>query len=104
MLGAFHKLRTATQDLLPVSGLGSDLEDDSAALEDTSPVPEIARTRRSASKLPADRSRAQEGQRQHDDLARRLGRSPSSKRGTTKGASSYPAEAFRDRFLCLREV
>jgi hypothetical protein len=34
----------------------------------------------------------------HNDLARRLGRSPSSGRGTIEEASSYPTEAFSDGF------
>jgi hypothetical protein len=77
------------------SGLGSDSEDELATPEDNLTVPHSARMRRSASTPPVDRSRAQEGRCRHKDLARRLGLSPSSEWGTTKGASSYPVEAFR---------
>jgi hypothetical protein len=82
------------------SGLGSDSEDESATPEDNLTVPESAWTRQSASTPPADRSRAEEGRRRHEDLAQRLGLSPSSERGTTEGASSYPDEAFREGLLC----
>jgi hypothetical protein len=91
------------------SGLGSDSEDESATPEDNLTVPESARTRRSASTPPADRSRAQEGRRRHEDLARRLGLSPSSEAFgegllrsarsepcATEEASSYLAEEFED--------
>jgi hypothetical protein len=60
------------------SRLGSDSEDESATPEKYLPAPQGMRTRRSASSPPADRSRTSEGRRRHDDLARRLGRSPSS--------------------------
>jgi hypothetical protein len=46
-----------------------------------------------------NRSRASEGLSRHEDLTRWLDLSPSSERGTTEGASSYPAEVFRDGFL-----
>jgi hypothetical protein len=80
-------------------GLSSDSKDESATSEDNLTVPESARTRRSASTPLADRSRAQEGRRRHEDLARRLGLSPSSERGTTEGASLYPTEAYREGLL-----
>jgi hypothetical protein len=85
------------------SGLYSDSEDESAAPEDNLIVPETVRTQRSASTPPADRSRAPEGRRRHDNLARRLGWSPSSERGTTEGALLYPTEAFNDGFLRCRD-
>jgi hypothetical protein len=81
------------------SGLGSDSEDGSATPEDNLIIPESARTRRLASTPPDDPSRAQEGRRRHEDLARRFGLSPSSEQGATEGASSYLAEAFRKGFL-----
>jgi hypothetical protein len=57
------------------------------------------RKRRTASAPPADRNRTAEGRRRDEDLARRLGLSPSSERGLTEEASLYPAEAFRDGLL-----
>jgi hypothetical protein len=82
------------------SGLGSDLEDESATPKDNLPVSENAQTWRSASTPPTDRSRALEGRCRHEDLVRRLGLSPSSERGTTEGASSFPTEAVRGGPLC----
>jgi hypothetical protein len=74
------------------SGLCSDSEGESAAQGP-------GRTRRSASTPPADRSRLPVDRSRHDDLARRIGRSPSSERRTTKGASSIHPAAFSDGFL-----
>jgi hypothetical protein len=74
------------------SGLCNDSEDESSA-------PGAGRTRRSTSTPPANQSRLPADLYRHDDLARRIGRSPSSERRTTKGASSIPTEAFSDGFL-----
>jgi hypothetical protein len=82
------------------SGLGSDLEDESTTPNDELTVPESAqRTQQTASTPPADRSQTAEGRCLYEELAWRLGLSPSSKWGTTEEASSYPAEAFGDRLL-----
>jgi hypothetical protein len=54
---------------------------------------------RTASVPPADRSQTAEDRRRYEDLARRLGLSPSFEWGTTEEASSYPAEVFRDGIL-----
>jgi hypothetical protein len=74
------------------SGLSSDSEDKSAAQG-------ARRTRRSASTPPVDRSRLPVDRSRHDDLTRRIGRSPSSERRTTEGASSIHPAAFSDGFL-----
>jgi hypothetical protein len=74
------------------SRLCNDLEDESAAQG-------AGRTRRSASTPPADRSRLPADRSRHDDLTRRIGRSPSSERRTTEAASSIHSTAFSDGFL-----
>jgi hypothetical protein len=56
------------------TGLYSDSEDESTA---PAPIPKAGRTQRSASTPPADRSQLPADRHRHDDLARRLGRSPS---------------------------
>jgi hypothetical protein len=74
------------------SGLCSDSEDESTA--------QVAgRTQRSASTPPTDRSRLPADRSRHDDLIRRIGRSPSSERRTTEGASSIHPAVCSDGFL-----
>jgi hypothetical protein len=75
------------------SGLCTDSEDESAAQG-------AGRTRRSVSTPPADRSRLPAERSRHDDLTRRIGRSPSSERRRTEEASSILPEAFSAG--CLR--
>jgi hypothetical protein len=78
------------------SGLGSDTEDESTTPDEESIVSESAlRTWRTASVPPVDRSRTAEDRRRYEELARRLGLSPSSEWGTIEA----PAEAFRDGLL-----
>jgi hypothetical protein len=74
------------------SGLFSDSEAESAAQG-------AGRTRRSASTPPAHRSRLLADRSRHDDLTRRIGRSPSSERRTTEEALSIHPAVFSDGFL-----
>jgi hypothetical protein len=80
-------------------GLRSDSEAKPNTSDEESIVLEGAlRTRQTASAPPVGRSWIAEGRCRYDKLARRLALSPSSERGTTEEASSYPAEVFKEGF------
>jgi hypothetical protein len=82
------------------SRLSSDSEAEPTTPDEESTVPEGALwTREIASAPPVGHSRIAEGWRRYDELARRLVLSPSSERGMTEEASSYPAEVFREGLM-----
>jgi hypothetical protein len=75
---AYNDASSFTGQWTLYSGLCSDSEDESAAPASNSTIPETGRTRRSASTPhAADHSRVPADLHRHDDLALRLGQSPS---------------------------